>query len=197
MTIWSVEHSSWILLHTWKSHRFLLGYCLNKQYGIRSSRCMSGWGLKLIPIQCTNISKKSGRQWNGALCNIQQCQRLSDILFYCRICWSLLWYFFLHAQLFKSPQKLNSIWKNNAAPFTSLQHWGTFSHCSDISRSLTRFGLVCSNHWRNTENTFYCSTWKRKINFKDYFADSPDYLAVLWQAEGRQFSFLQLSYFIA
>lgn len=183
MTIWSVEHSSWILLYTWKSHRFLLGYCLNKQYGIRSSHCMSGWGFKLIPTQHTNISKKSGRQWNGALCNIQQCQRLGDVLFYRRICWSLLWFFFfLHTQLFKSPQKLNSIWKNNAAPFTSLQHWGTFSHCSDISPSLTRVVLVCSNHWRNTENTFYCSAWKRKINFKDIILQ----ILIIWQCCDRQ-----------
>lgn len=90
--------------------------------------------------------------------------------------------FFLHAQLFKRPQKLNSIWKNNAAPFTSLQHWGTFSHCSDISPSLTRVGLVCSNHWRNTENTFYCSAWKRKINFKEIILQ----ILIIWQCCDRQ-----------
>lgn len=153
-----------ITLHVWKSHRFLLGYCLNKQYGIRSSHCMSGWGAQWSQYSAQTFpwNLEDNRMEHYAIfSNARDSVTFYSIVRFAGLCCDI----FLNAQIFKSPQKLNSIWENNAAPFTSFQHWGTFSHCSDISPSLTRFGLVRSNHWRNTENTFYCSAWKSKIKF--------------------------------
>lgn len=70
--------------------------------------------------------------------------------------------------------------------------WETLSHYSDIPSS-PRLCLVGSNHWRNRKYILLqCLKKEKKWVFKRALFRFSSDLAVLWQAEGRQFSFLQL-----
>lgn len=130
MKIWALELSFWILLyssHMWNSHRFELGYCLNKSMGsdppigqVDKGLSWSQYSAQIFPRNLEDNRMEHYVMFSNTR------DAVTNGFFHCRVCWFFVMFcvcwFFLNAQLFQSPQKPNSIWRSNAAAFTNFNH---------------------------------------------------------------------------